>query len=62
MVEVLVENTDALDRPTDLLVLKYAQGLYGADKAAALRIGGLPNLPRSGAHCIVRRPRNIRRP
>ena len=37
-VRVEVVNADALDFPSDVLVLKYAQGLHGVDKIAAERL------------------------
>jgi hypothetical protein len=53
-VKITVECTDALTRPLDVLVLKYAQQLYGVDRAAATAIGlDRGRLPREGDHLLV---------
>ncbi len=60
-VAVRVEVGDALVRPTDVLVLKYAQALYGVDNAAVARMGGrgaVP-LPGVGEYTVVRHPVGI---
>lgn len=56
-----VEVASALDRPTDVVVLKHAQQLYGVDRAAVLRMGepSLQELPAPGGHLVVRTPRNM---
>ena len=36
---IRVEPADALDRSADVLVLKYAQHLYGLDRAVLGRLG-----------------------
>jgi hypothetical protein len=38
-VEILVSNTDILDVPADLIVLKHADQFYGADRAVANAVG-----------------------
>jgi hypothetical protein len=38
MAEFTVREGDVLEAASDLLLLKYAQGFYGADRAAALRL------------------------
>jgi hypothetical protein len=49
-----VEHADALSRPVDVLVLKYAQNLYGADHAAAARLAvDRGQLPGDGAYLLV---------
>lgn len=60
-VRVEVEKADALDRPTDVLVLKYAQSLYGVDRAAVQRMAGLaaPDFPEIGGHTVIRRPSGL---
>ena len=53
-IEVRVECADALKHPVELLVLKYAQALYGADRAAAAALGlhgGL--MPAVDRHLLV---------
>jgi hypothetical protein len=55
-IRVLVIPEDVLRHPCDVLVLKHAQGLYGADAAvhAQLLGGGVrPRLPPAGSHEIV---------
>jgi hypothetical protein len=51
---IRVEQADALTYPTDLLVLKYAQNLYGVDSqvVARLRISA-DRLPVEGMHTLV---------
>jgi hypothetical protein len=39
MVELAVVTADVVDRPCDLLVLKFADGFYGADSVIAKRLG-----------------------
>jgi hypothetical protein len=53
-VDIRIEIADVLTRPTDLLVLKYAQDSYGVDAAAAdaLGISSLA-LPAPGAQLCV---------
>jgi hypothetical protein len=49
-----VEQANALTRPVDLLVLKYAQALYGLDGAAAERIGVRSHdLPETGHYLLA---------
>jgi hypothetical protein len=38
MSEFLVKQGDVVDVPSDLLLLKYAQAFYGADKTVAARL------------------------
>jgi len=54
-VTVQVECADALDRRTDLLVLKYAQDLYGVDAAVVNRMGRplLSELPGVADHLVM---------
>ncbi|HEY7225479.1 MAG TPA: hypothetical protein VH561_18040 [Micromonosporaceae bacterium] len=53
-VHVRVVNGDVLDLPADLLVLKYAQGFHGADRAAARRLGVESQVsPESGESSLV---------
>ena len=39
MTSIVVENADVLTTQCDVLVLKYAQGFYGADGAVARALG-----------------------
>ncbi|MET0399084.1 MAG: hypothetical protein ABW277_19985 [Longimicrobiaceae bacterium] len=55
---IAVEKADALAFPTDVLVLKYAQALYGADRAAVSRLEneGMKveaKLPPPGGHRLL---------
>ncbi|HEU0015505.1 MAG TPA: hypothetical protein VFQ45_17615 [Longimicrobium sp.] len=56
-ISVAVEAGDALSYPTDVLALKYAQALYGADRLVvqALNNGGvtIPSFPRPGQHLLI---------
>lgn len=55
-IRIRVATDDALGFVCDVLVLKHAQGLYGADKAAYLRLaqaGSPPQLPQRGAHALL---------
>jgi hypothetical protein len=55
-VRVTIEQGDAFSTPADLLVLKYAQGSYGADLEAIRRLGkdrGDLAMPRAGEHVTV---------
>lgn len=38
--QIDIESSDILDTACDVLILKYAQALYGADRAVAARIAG----------------------
>lgn len=38
MVQFAVQNADVVDVPSDLLLLKYAQHFYGADRAVATQL------------------------
>jgi hypothetical protein len=38
MAEITVKEADVIEEPSDLLLLKYAQNFYGADKAVASRL------------------------
>ena len=55
-VRVLVVHDDVLDHAADVLVLKHAHGLYGADAAVHTQLvaaGIRPRLPKDGAHELV---------
>src|SRR5262249_56460145 len=53
-IELRIEAADVLVRPSDLLVLKYAQFPFGADKAVADALGLKPGeMPIEGAHLVV---------
>src|ERR1044072_4853576 len=39
MLSISIVHDDVVERPSDLLILKYADGLYGVDQAVAARIG-----------------------
>src|SRR5258705_5816612 len=54
-IQVRVVQGDALALPADVLVLKYAQGLHGVDREAALRLS-VDNwlLPKVGAQVLLR--------
>jgi hypothetical protein len=45
MVELTVVNADLMERACDLLVLKYADGFYGADSAISKRVGFNERVP-----------------
>lgn len=56
-----VEQADALARPVDVLVLKYAQYSYGVDRAAAARLAvDQRTLPAPATICDVRGQRCLR--
>jgi hypothetical protein len=51
---IQVRQGDVLSCPTDLLALKYAQYLYGADHQVAAKLGMTEDrLPREGGHLLV---------
>jgi hypothetical protein len=53
-IAVAVEHADPLSRRVDVLVLKYAQQLYGADRAAVTRLAiDRADLPDEGSHLLV---------
>lgn len=55
-IRVSIENADALRYRADVLVLKYAQTLYGVDSAVYKKLsdaGPKPKLPKVGAHQAV---------
>ena len=57
MIKILVEAVDVSDIPCDVLVLKYAQGFYGADAFIAATLeqakgGKLKIDPKPGRHVI----------
>lgn len=55
-IRVVVLSEDVLRHQSDVLVLKHAQGLYGADGAAHSQLvsaGVNPKLPKTGLHQIV---------
>ena len=58
---IRVENADALARPSDVLVLKYAQQPYGLDRAVLgrLRQSLKPSLPAPGENVVLRRPPGV---
>lgn len=63
-VEIRVEHADALFRPSEVLVVKYAQALYGLDARVADELGlSQLTMPAIGSHIVVdteRRPRTHR--
>jgi hypothetical protein len=56
-VQLTVETSDILTYPTDLLLLKYAQGLHGTDRSVTKALGPEfflpPAMPRVGDHRLV---------
>lgn len=61
-VRVVVDHEDVLRHGADVVVLKHAHGLYGADNAvhAQLLASGIrPRLPKDGAHELVDSARAI---
>src|SRR5262245_27126595 len=53
-IQIRAVHGDALTVPADLLVLKYAQGFYGVDHEAALRLGVQGEVsPGPGASALV---------
>jgi hypothetical protein len=59
-IEITVDQVDAMTVATDLLVLKYAQSLYGLDKAVAFRFAPFPiDLPAPGAHRVFGAPPGV---
>lgn len=55
-ITIRIEAADALSFPADVLVLKYAQALYGVDRAAVSHLVGAgikPELPKPGTHHFV---------
>ena len=60
-VRIQVEAADAVERPCDVLVLKYAQHAYGLDRSVLARLGanGPSTLPGPGEHIMLRHPFGI---
>jgi hypothetical protein len=59
-IEIRVLTADVISHPANVLVLKYAQGLYGADEAVAtIAKLDVKNMPKINQHSWIRAPTGV---